>query len=301
MIDIGLDRKKIVPILYRPFDIRYTYYTGKSRGFHCMPRPEVMGHMLKDNIGLLTCRQQNMVGFYHAFICDSILESCVVSNKTREINYVFPLYLYPSKNNLEKQSPIRNLMLFELKTDCWTRKTNLSATIIEQLTKNFKKAPSPEQAFFYIYAILYSNIYRTKYSEFLKIDFPRIPFTRDYKLFVKMSDYGKRLADLHLLKSPELDPPIVKFQGNSDNRIEKLRYEHAKLFINKEQYFEGIEPEVFGYQIGGYQVCEKWLKDRKERKLSLDDIKHYCNIATAIQKTIEIQKVIDNIYPGMEM
>ena len=115
-----------------------------------------------------------------------------------------------------------------------------------------------------------------------------------------MGDYGKRLVDLHLLKSLEINPPIAKFQGKGDNKVDKLQYESSKLFINNDQYFEGVEPEVFEYQIGSYQVCEKWLKDRKERKLSLDDIKHYCNIVTAIKKTIEIQKVIDDIYPKVE-
>jgi hypothetical protein len=115
-----------------------------------------------------------------------------------------------------------------------------------------------------------------------------------------MADYGKRLVDLQLLKSSEIDPPIAKFQGKGDNRVERLRYEPTRLFINENQYFEGIEPEVFEYQIGGYQVCEKWLKDRKDRKLSLDDIKHYCTIVTALAKTIEIQKTIDTFYPKVE-
>ena len=191
-------------------------------------------------------------------------------------------------------------MLFEPQADYGTRKPNLSPVIIEQLTKSFKKTPSPEQIFFYIYAVLYSNTYRTKYSEFLKIDFPRIPFTRTTNCSSKWPIMGKRLVDLHLLKSPEIDPPIAKFQGKGDNRVEKLRYEDARLFINKDQFFEDIELEVFEYQIGGYQVCEKWLKDRKDRKLSLDDIKHYCNIITAIKKTVEIQKIIDGMYLKIE-
>jgi predicted helicase len=191
-------------------------------------------------------------------------------------------------------------MLFEPQSDFLAKKPNLSPIIIEQLTRNYKKAPSPEQIFFYVYAILYSNIYRTKYSEFLKIDFPRVPFSKDYKSFSKIAEYGKRLVDLHLLKPSEINPSFAKFQGKGDNRVEKLRYEHAKLFINKDQYFEDIESEVFGYQTGGYQVCEKWLKDRKDRKLALDEIKHYCNITAAIKKTIEIQKLIDDIYPVVE-
>jgi predicted helicase len=191
-------------------------------------------------------------------------------------------------------------MLFEPQVNYKTRKPNISPELMGQLTQHFKKAPPPEQIFFYIYAVLYSNTYRTKYAEFLKIDFPRIPFTKDYNLFIKMGDYGKRLVDLHLLKSPELDSPIAKFQGKGNNKVEKLRYEGTSLFINENQYFEGLEPEVFEYQIGGYQVCDKWLKDRKDRKLSLEDIKHYCNIVTAIQKTIEIQKAMDDIYQKVE-
>ena len=289
--------KSIISYSYRPFDDRYICY-----------RPEVlereryglMQHFMKDNFGICVTRQLSTLNFSHAFVTDKIGDMCFVSIKTRETGYFFPLYLYPEKRTSEKQSSVRNLMLFEPKAEFWTKKPNLSSTIIEQLTRNYKKAPPPEQILFYIYAVLHSNTYRTKYSEFLKIDFPRIPFTKDYKLFIKMADYGKGLVDLHLLKSPELDPPVVKFQGRGDNKVEKLRYEHSQLFISKDQYFEGIEPEIFGYQIGGYQVCEKWLKDRKGRKLSLDDIKHYCNIVTAIKKTLEIQKSIDDFYLKIE-
>ncbi|MBI4680236.1 MAG: hypothetical protein HY753_03235 [Nitrospirae bacterium] len=189
--------------------------------------------------------------------------------------------------------------------------------------------PSPEEVFYYIYAVLYTETYRTRYAEFLKIDFPRVPFTKDYKLFKKMSEYGNRLVNFHLLKSSELDSPIARFQGKGDNRVEKPRYEISRksplsplcqrgeskqnptlvkggeggfgcVYINKEQYFEGISQEVWNYQIGGYQVCDKWLKDRKGRVLSLDEIQTYCRIVTAINKTIEIQKVIDNLYVTIE-
>ena len=299
LIDSGLDRKKIVPILYRPFDIRYSYYTGKSRGFHCMPRQEVMKHMMQENLGLIVNRQIRIEKIQHTLVTDKIVDLHILETAHASA-YLFPLYLYPGKSNPEKHSSVRNLMLFEPQIDYGARKPNISPGLIKQLTKHFKKTPPPEQIFFYIYAVLYSNTYRTKYAEFLKIDFPRIPFAKDYKLFDKTAEYGQRLVDLHLLKSPELDPPDTKFQGKGDNRVEKLHYDRSQLFINKDQYFESVEPEVFEYQIGGYQVCEKWLKDRKDRKLSLDDIKHYCNIVTAIKKTIEIQNKIDNIYQKVE-
>ena len=115
-----------------------------------------------------------------------------------------------------------------------------------------------------------------------------------------MAEYGEKLVNLHLLQSAELDTPAAKFQGNGDNRIEKLKYEKGRVFINKNQYFEGIQPEVWEYQIGGYQVCDKWLKDRKSRVLSLEDIKHYCKVVTALSKTIKIQDKIDKCYPEVE-
>jgi hypothetical protein len=171
-----------------------------------------------------------------------------------------------------------------------------------RLVREHKKEFIPEEIFYYIYAVLYSNLYRGKYAEFLKIDFPRIPFTEKYDLFREMVGFGKRLVDLHLLKSTELDPPLCKFQGKEDNRIEKIEYDEKekRVYFNEEQYFEEIPQEIWQYQIGGYQVCEKWLKDRKGRCLSLEDIKHYCRIVTALQKTIEIQKEIDNIYEEVE-
>jgi len=121
-------------------------------------------------------------------------------------------------------------------------------------------------------------------------------------LFRKMGAFGQRLADLHLLESTELDPPLAKFQGSAKSSVDQLKYKQkeSKIYINKYQYFEGIEKAVWEYQIGGYQVCHKWLKDRKGRTLTLEEIKHYCKVVTAIKKTIEIQKHIDDIYLQIE-
>jgi len=132
------------------------------------------------------------------------------------------------------------------------------------------------------------------------MDFPRIPFTKSYKIFCKMGEFGKELVDLHLLKSKEIDPPIAKFEGKGENKVEKVAYKENKVSITKDQYFDGITEEIWQYQIGGYQVCDKWLKDRKGRVLSLDDIRHYCKVVTSIGKTIEIQKAIDQIFPEVE-
>ena len=117
-----------------------------------------------------------------------------------------------------------------------------------------------------------------------------------------MTKYGQELAKLHLLKSKELDPPVAKFEGKGDNKVEKLIYnkKERRLYFNQRQYFEGITEEIWQYQIGGYQVCSKWLKDKKGRILSFMDIKHFCRVITALKKTIEIQKEIDRLYPKIE-
>jgi predicted helicase len=224
--------------------------------------------------------------FMHALCSSVIIDDCAVSLETRERSYLFPLYLYP---DVDKQG------LFTKKKDI-----NINPEILLAFSEVYKEGPAPEEIFYYIYALLFSNTYRTKYAEFLKTDFPRIPFTKNHKLFKEVVDNGKRLVDLHLLESNELDQPIAKFQGKGDNKVEKVKYEQGKGYINNDQYFEGITEEIWIYRIGGYQVCSKWLKDRKGRILSLDEIRHYCKVVTALSKTIEIQKEIDNLYPEIE-
>jgi len=291
--EAGIEKSKITSVLYRPFDIRYTYYTGKSRGFICMPRPEVMKHMRQgDNLGLMTLRK-GLPNYHYSwvFVSNSLVSHGVYYNGNQSTEYLFPLYLYHS---IEKKG------LFHAEGE--TREPNIKPEIVKSLSESFKKGVSPEDIFYYIYAVLYSKTYRTKYAEFLRNDFPRVPFTKDYNLFKKMSEYGSRLINLHLLKSKELDSPIARFRVEGSNKVEKLKYDESKghIYINKAQYFDGVSAEIWSYQIGGYQVCDKWLKDRKERILTLEEIQTYCLIATAIQKTIEIQKGIDEEYEKVE-
>jgi len=290
LMDSGLDKNKIVPILYRPFDVRYTYYTGRSRGFICMPRPEVMQHMLNNNIGLVTVRQVAEGIFNHGLITDSIIESRVtLSNKG--IGFLFPLYVC---QNSDRES------LFDKERNDDVKLPNIASTILEKLRSHFGIQIKPEEIFHYIYAVLYSNIYRSRYAEFLKMDFPRIPFTSDVGLFQQMADLGRRLADLHLLRAKELETPLARFQGHGNGRVEKVIYKEGRVYINQSQYFEPVPLEVWSYQIGGYQVCSKWLKDRKGRILSLDEIKKYCQIVTALKITIDVQQQIDDLYPLIE-
>ena len=288
-------KEYIRPYSYRPFDNRHICYLPILIDRGC-DRWDLMKNFFYENIGLVLMRKPIPDNLTQVMATANIIDINYYAYQT----YIFPLYLYKEKSNPKKHPLSTIMMLFEPQAEYGAKKPNLSPEFVEKLTKEFKKRPEPEEIFYYIYAVLYSNIYRTKYAEFLKIDFPRVPFTKDYKLFKKMGDYGEKLVELHLLKSSKLDTPVARFQGEGNDRVEKLRYEKKKLYINDEQYFEGILPEVWEYQIGGYQVCEKWLKDRKGRVLSLDDIKHYCKIVTALEKTIDVQAKIDSIYLEIE-
>lgn len=298
-------------ILYRPFDLRYTWYSGQTRGFIGTPGYPVMRHILdKENIALLSCRQQAVSGFRHIFCSKNITECCAVSLKTREITSVFPLYLYPN--------PDRNGNLFSNGTK---RHVNLSKDFIKELetTTNLKfvydgkgdlkKTVGPEDAFNYIYSILHSPTYRERYAEFLKIEFPRIPITSNIKLFNKLCALGAELVELHLMESPALNKFITKYPMPGNNQIEKgfpiYNEQTKRIYISEDnvkmvkigQYFEGVPPDVWEFYVGGYQVCHKWLKDRRGRELSHEELVQYQQIVVAISETIRIIKEIDIAVP----
>jgi hypothetical protein len=188
------------------------------------------------------------------------------------------------------------MILFEPKAEYGSKgkKPNIAPSVFVQIEKTYKKKPTSEQILYYCYSVLYSNIYREKFAEFLKIDFPRIPFTTDYNLFEQLAKLGEELAKLHLLKHKLLNHTLTKYFGKGDSdKIERPVYdeEAKRVFIN-------ISPDVWNYQIGGYQPMEKYLKDRKGRQM--DDPGHYCKMATALAKTIEVQNEIDKLFPEAE-
>lgn len=170
--DSGPARERVVPILYRPFDVRQTYYTGRSRGFICRPRPEVMSHMLAgENLALHVCRQTVSETWQHCLVTNGITDDCYVSNKTRERGYTLPLYLYPTAD--------RGDLLARLGPSA--RQPSLNPKLVAALTAAHGRASAPEDVFHYVYAVLYAPTYRAKYAQFLRTEFPRIPFTKDRK------------------------------------------------------------------------------------------------------------------------
>jgi predicted helicase len=275
-------------VLYRPFDYRYIFYHSS---LVWRTANQVMQHLLENNIAISSVRQvKSSESWQHSFISNSIVESSFISNRTSEIGYVFPLYKYHEQKQIN---------LFNNQQD--NREANFVMSFYDLLSNFYNKLLSPEDILHYIYSIFYSRIYREKYFEFLKVDFPRIPFTSNFAIFKRLADFGQNLVDLHLLRNMKLDQSKVKFQGQGEDiEIGKREYDPKKerVYINNEFYFEGIKLDVWEYQIGGYQVMDKYLKDRKGRRM--EDPRHYIHIATALAKTIEIQEQIDAIYPEVE-
>ncbi len=291
-------KNAFVQILYRPFDMRWIFYHDEVVE---RSRKEVMQHITHENLGLVSVRQVAEGIFNHSFVTNRIIESRItLSNKG--IAFLFPLYLYPEKVKPKTGSHFITLALFESQAEYASRVPNIDKNLCKVLSSVYRFEPAPEQILYYVYGVLYSGTYRMKYAEFLKTDFPRVPFAKDHKLFESMAEFGRQLTELHLLKSDDLDKPTAKYQGKGDNKVVKLKYDekNMRVYINAEQYFENVEPDIWNYQIGGYQVCRKWLKDRKDRTLSLEEIKLYCRIVTALKNTIAVQKKIDAIYPSIE-
>jgi predicted helicase len=279
----GTDKGLITSIMYRPFDKKFTYYTGQTRGFICMPRSEVMSHMLnKANLGFYTCRQTISESWQHILATNSITDDCYVSNKSRERGYLFPLHTY--RDLFGETTP------------------NLSSDFIAAIREKLGYVPTPEAIFYYIYAIFHCPTYRQRYAECLKIDFPRVPLTSNDQLFKDLGAKGQALVDLHLMKSKKLNKLITKMNGDGDNAVTEVTYKPAeqRVYINKTSYFEGIAPEVWEFKIGGYQVLDKWLKDRKKAKrtLSFDDVLHYQKVVVALKETMQLMVEIDLMIPG---
>ncbi len=288
-IDIS---ERIIPYAYRPFDTRLLFF---DNSLVSRTRKPLMDSMARDNLAVNTTRQLKADHkFTHVLVTDRPTDRVLLSNTTSEASYVFPLFAPQMDNNQAElfKTPIPSC---NLSTEFWDW--------FEKNNPSLGPGTPPGDIFYYIYAILYSNIYREKYLDFLKTGFPRIPFTKDPELFFKFSGLGKRLADFHLLKSDELDDSPVRLVGTGDNKIEKREWEKDKVWINSSQYFAPASKQVWSYFIGGYQIADKWLKDRQKRSnpyLTHDEVKTYCQVITAIMHTIIIQKEIDRLYPQVE-
>jgi predicted helicase len=204
---------------------------------------------------------------------------------------VFPLYLYPDVHSLDKTE---------------TRRPNLNPSIVRGIAAKTglvftaekqadESAFAPIDILNYIYAVLYSNTYRAKHREFLKIDFPRVPYPENAERFQKLASIGSLLRGLHVMENVSPATDTAGFPVAGTNEIETVKYKAGNVYVNKHQYFENVPLEAWEYYIGGYQPAQKWLKDRKGRVLSFEDIEHYQKIITVLKSTIELQAWIDAV------
>ena len=341
----NLSLDKIVPICYRPFDIRWTYFTGTSRGFHCRPRYNVMRHLFQQNNLSMTisAQQKTPHGFHHVLVHSTISESSLVSNKTSEIGSAFPLYLGSenqsndskrnnisadknvgliySRQTISGESPPVNVMLTDTIFDNrgvftnkgiaqaaplylypedqlteQTRRVNFDPALYQQLqtlaTHPQRGIPNELNVFDYVYGVLYCPAYRETYAEFLKTDFPRIPWPSSADEFWAIADQGEQLRRLHLMEPAAIGETPYSFTGEGKPVIDKPRYDAGKVWINTTQYFDNVPELAWTFYIGGYQPAQKWLKDRKGRELNFTDIKHYQSILKVLSETDRIMRTI---------
>ena len=300
----------VLPIQYRPFDNRWIYYDTKiiSR-----PASKAMLHLINKENYSLSLKRQSKFDFSYSFVHRSICESCLFESAFAN-NTEFPLYLYPTKNGQQtieqtsERTPNLNTEILKQLAE----KLGLTFTNEKETTKN---TFAPIDILDYIYAVLHSPTYREKYKEFLKIDFPRVPYPNDKVTFWRLVKLGGEIRQIHLLESSTVEKYITQYPEDGDNIVRKIRFlpyayettipdENGELnypdylgavYINDTQYFADLPVSAWEFYIGGYQPAQKWLKDRKDRKLEFDDILHYQKIIVALTETNRLMKEINKI------
>jgi predicted helicase len=303
----------ITPISYRPFDKRYVFYEDKLVWRTCR---KVMSHLLNgNNLGLVSARSNKSETCDHFYISKDIMETKCGERTTQSA--IFPLYQYPDTTSSQQS------------IDQTTERTpNLNKEIVQKIAdglglhydpnpsdiytsgkdivlkhskgKSAATVPAKNHSLLYpidildyIYAVLHSPAYREKYKEFLKIDFPRVPYPKDQATFWKLVKLGGEIRKLHLLESSLVEEYITEYPIDGDNIVGKVKYQDGKVYINEAQYFGNVPLVAWEFYIGGYQPAQKWLKDRKDRKLEFDDIFHYQKMIVALVETERLMREID--------
>jgi predicted helicase len=310
--DIMNNQHLITKIQYRPFDYRSTSYSGITKGFMAYPRGKIMSHLVKDNFAFVSTRLNRGLSQGYNFVSRNILDLHLLDSAADSLQ-AFPLYLYPATSTQQS---------FGLATE---RTPNLNAEIVNQLAEklglrftNEKEADdnifAPIDILDYIYAVLHSPRYRKKYKEFLKIDFPRVPYPKDKQMFWQLVQLGGQLREIHLLESPEVEQFNTQYPIGGDNLVTDIRFEEnyelvdgdttthvtslipiGRVYINGSQFFQAVPRLAWEFYIGGYQPAQKWLKDRKGRTLQFEDILHYQKIIVALSETGRLMEEIDKI------
>ncbi len=255
---------------YRPFDIRWINYDVKQI---TRARANVMNNLKKPNIALCLIKvNSSSDGLFKVLMSAGLTDKTILSSKDNA--NVFPLYLYTKEFGEEKKNP-------NLKKEEW-----------QKFNDAVGKETTPEEILAYIYAVLHSLSYRERYKEFLKVDFPRIPLPKTAKEFNRLTAIGQQLIDLHLMNNAQSWKCTTTFPEVGSQQVDFQKWKDGQVWINDKQYFGNVPESVWEFYIGGYQPAQKWLKDRKGRTLSFDEIKHYLHIIHALEETERLMKEI---------
>lgn len=267
------DELNIVPILYRPFDIKFIYY---KKDFIERSRGKVMKHYLSgDNMGLIWVqRSPDKNQSPYIFVSKYPCVNGTIRSDSVSIDTTAPLYLYAENG---KKVP------------------NLNFKIVQEI-EVIVGTTTPEDILDYVYAVLHSPSYRTKYSEFLKSDFPRVPHPDNKEEFWKLVELGRHLRELHLLTHSSIQNRITTFPEGGTDIVVKPSYKNNRVYINDVQYWDGVPKEVWEFYVGGYQPAQKYLKDRKDKKLTTAEFENYEKMIVSLSETIKVMKEIDNVY-----
>jgi predicted helicase len=286
---------KIIPVTYRPFDNRVCFFDETLAD---RPRHELKTHMaLRRNLALNFVRQTKAPHWRHALVSDQ--PTPAVFLEIKDGSSVFPLYLYANGDLPEDELFVQEEGQRPNFSDKFVHETEklLKLRFLADRAGDRRKTFGPEDILHYAYAVFHAPSYRQCFAEFLRVDFPRLPLTSDQNLFRELCGAGKDLVALHLLR--QTGTLRVNFPNKGSNEIAEVNYTlsrgstPARVHINEEQWFENVPPEVWEYHVGGYQVCEKWLKDRKGRQLTIEERQIYPKIVAALHETIRIQREID--------
>lgn len=271
-----LNDKKFYRYTFKPFWPKTIYYDSQ---FIDRDRKSVMKNfLLEENLAFIIKKRYNDKNYSHIFTTTQLTDINFLGGGS----YVFPLY------TISENGDIFN----------GTKKSNVDPAFEKSLEELYSKKNLTEPIFYYTYSILYCNKYRNAFPELLKIDYPKIPFPVKYDTFKKVSDIGKELIDIHLLKSVKLSKPAVKFNGSGDNQVTDIKYDgkSEKLFISCDQFFSKVTEKIWEFEIGKNKVTKKWIKNRADKTLTLDDMINFCKITTAIKLTFELQGELDKHY-----
>lgn len=274
----------VVPLEYRPFDRRFIEYDQDKLA---RARYQFMVSFLQPNIGIAMVRRSRSNEFLRPFIVTGIADKCILS--TLDNANIFPLYVYSQEVDqiaIDKE---------------YTRTSNFNTKILDKISNHLSMVFSltkkngtytPEDLLSYIYCILYSKKFKNKFNDFLKLDFPRIPLPKDKSTFLTLSELGKKMQNLHSMKSSSISTVQTKFPVSGTELVDAIKYKSNRVYINNEQYFEGVQESTWNFEIGGYTPAQKWLKDKKGEKLTFEHIVHYQKILSIL---FESEQLIDQI------